>query len=328
MNDMECSLRKQLLEVLDNITKMVNEDTYDPDIILDRAEQMIFALAQRETPQNATHVKNILVDVFSDIHTAATVALNGETTGLSTGFSSIDNIIVGMNPGDLIVVGARPAMGKTAFAMNIALNIAAKNKTVAVFSLELKEKQIVSRLLSSEAFVDSYKFKTGHLSDEDWTKLKEAGARLSECDLHIYDDPNTTVTKMKAKLRKLKKLDLVIIDYLQLIQSESSEIGHNLKIMAKEFGVPVIVMSQVARVEVSRKDKRPVLSDLRGPGTIKEDADVVMFLYRDDYRENMENDKRMKVIIAKNKHGAISQVELGFEKKFTRFYDIDEIYRE
>jgi len=297
---------------------------------------MIFALAQGRITQGFVHVKNILVDVFASVHSVQTD--KEAARGLSTGFSGIDNILVGMNSADLIIVGARPSMGKTAFAMNIAMNAASKKKTVAVFQLEMSKEQLVARILASESFVDNTKLRAGILNDEDWSKITEAGSRISECDILIDDTPSITVTGMKAKLRQLKKLDLVVIDYLQLMQTdrgngnrvqEVSEISRNLKIMAKELNVPIITCAQLSRGPESRDDKRPMLSDLRESGSIEQDADVVMFLYRDDYyKESVEKHNRAEIIFAKNRHGSIGKIEIGFEKKFTRFYDIDEVHKE
>ena len=330
------SLRRKLISVSNDIIKMSHEDNSETDIIIDRAEQMIFALAQGRITQDFVHVKNILVDVFANVHNLETD--KEAARGLSSGFSGIDKILVGMNSGNLILIGARPSMGKTAFAMNIAMNIASKNKTVAVFQLEMSKEEIVSRILSSEAFVDSFKLKSGIITEEEWGKITEAGSRISECDIFIDDTPSMTVTAMKAKLRKLKKLDLVIIDHLQLMQTdrsngnrvqEISEISRNLKIMAKELNVPVVTCAQLSRGPESRDDKRPMLSDLRESGAIEQDADVVMFLYRDDYyKESVEKHNRAEIIFAKNRHGAIGKVEVGFEKKYTRFYDIDEVHKE
>ena len=333
----EKSLRRKLINASNDIIKMAYEDMSDTDIIIDRAEQMIFALAQGRITQDFVHVKNILVDVYANVHNVAT---NKEAArGLSTGFSSIDNTLVGMNPGNLILIGARPGMGKTAFALNIAMNAASRNKTVAFFQLEMAKEEIVSRLLASEAFIDGFKLKAGILSDDDWTKVTEAGSRISECDIYVDDTPSMTVTGMKAKLKRLKKLDLVIIDHLGLMQTdksyngnrvqEVSEISRNLKIMAKELNIPVITCAQLSRGPESRDDKRPMLSDLRDSGAIEQDADVVMFLYRDDYyKESVEKHNRAEIIFAKNRHGAIGKIEVGFEKKFTRFYDIDDVHKE
>ena len=333
----EKSLRRKLISVSNDIIKMAYEDTSSQsELIIDRAEQMIFALAQGGIAQDLVHVRNVMASVFANIHSVETD--KEAARGLSSGFSGIDNMLVGMNPGNLILIGARPGVGKTAFALNIAMNAASKNKTIVFFQLEMSKEEIVSRLLSSEAFVDNYKLRTGILSTEDWTKITEAGSRISECDIYIDDTPSMTVTGMKAKLRKLRKLDLVIIDHLQLMQTdrgmgnrvqEVSDISKNLKIMAKELGVPVITCSQLSRGPESRDNKRPMLSDLRESGAIEQDADVVMFLYRDDYyEESIEKHNRAEIIFAKNRHGAIGKVEVGFEKTLTRFYDIDAVHRE
>jgi len=332
----EKSLRRKLIDASNDIMKMAYEDPSSTEIIIDRAGQLIFALAQGRVTQDFVHVKHILVSVFDQIQKVITDKDNAK--GLASGFSGIDNVLVGMNAGDLILIGARPSMGKTAFAMNIAMNVASKNKTVVVFQLEMSKEQIVSRLLSTEAFVDNFKMRAGVISDDDWTKIAEAGARISECDIYIDDTPSMTVTGMKAKLRRLKKLDLIIIDHLQLMHAERdtgnrvqevSEISRNLKIMAKELEVPVITCTQLSRGPESRDDKRPMLSDLRDSGAIEQDADVVMFLYRDDYyKTSVEKHNRAEIIFAKNRHGSVGKVEVGFESKYTRFYDIDDVHRE
>ena len=332
----EKSIRRKLINAANEIIDMAYTNPAGGEILIDRAEQLIFSLAQGRVMQELKHVKHVLVDVFNHLTMMSTD--KESAIGLPSGFSSVDNMLVGMNAGDLILIGARPSMGKTAFAMNIALNAAAKKKTVAVFQLEMTKEQIVSRLLSSEGYIDGYKLRSGMLSEEDWTKVTEAASRLSECDIYLDDTPSITVTAMKAKLRKMKKLDLVVIDYLGLMQADStsgnrvyeiSEISRNLKIMAKELGIPVIACAQLSRGPESRDNKRPMLSDLRDSGAIEQDADVVMFLYRDDYyKESVEKHNRAEVIFAKNRHGSVGKVEVGFEKKYTRFYEIDEVHEE
>ena len=332
----EKALRRKLINSANDIIKMAYQNTDPIDILIDRAEQLIFSLAQGRVAQELVHVKHVLVSVFDQVHKVITDKENAK--GLSSGFGSIDNVIVGMNSGDLVLIGARPGVGKTAFAMNIAMNVASKKKVAAVFQLEMSKEQMVLRLLSSEAFVDSFKLRAGILSDDEWDKITESAARISECDIYMDDTPNITITAIKAKLRRLKKLDLVIIDYLQLMQAERvngskvheiSEISRNLKIMAKELGVPVIMCAQLNRGPESRDDKRPLLSDLRDSGAIEQDADVVMFLYREAlYKDSVEKHNRAEIIFAKNRHGSIGRVEVGFEPKYTRFYDIDDLHKE
>jgi len=332
----EKSLRRKLIGISNDIVKMAYEDPSGSDIIIDRAEQLIFALNQGAIKQDFVHVKHIMAGVFAGIHSMESD--RDAAKGIASGFSGIDRTLVGMSSGDLIVIGARPGVGKTAFALNVAMNAAAKKKTIAIFELEMTKEEIVTRFLTSESFVDNYKLRTGMLTAADWSKLTEAGSRISECAIYIDDTPSMTVTGMKAKLRQLKKLDLVIIDHLQLMQTdrgngnrvqEISDISKNLKILAKELGVPVITCAQLSRGPESRDNKRPMLSDLRESGSIEQDADVVMFLYRDDYyKESVEKHNRAEIIFSKNRHGSLGTVEVGFEKKFGRFYDIDEVHKE
>ena len=236
-----------------------------------------------------------------------------------------------MGKSDLILIGARPGMGKTSFALNIATNVAHKSgKQVCIFSLEMSKEQLVSRMLSSEALIESTVMRNGMLTAEDWNKLANASSYLSECDIYIDDTTGITVTGMKAKLRRMKNLGLVIIDYLQLMQSdrrnennrvqEVADISRNLKIMAKELRVPVICCAQLSRGPESRTDKRPMLSDLRDSGAIEQDADIVMFLYRDEYyKDDTSNQNLAEVIIAKNRHGSTGKIEMNWFGQFTKF---------
>lgn len=333
----EKSLRRQLINISEEISKLSYEDSSDMAVILDRAQQMLYSLLQNHDSSNFTHVKYILVSVFDQLHRIANEP--DKSKGIASGFSSVDNLMIGMNSGDLILIGARPGMGKTAFAMNVAMNVAVKKKTIAVFSLEMSKEQIVLRMLASEAKVDSMRLRSGNLPDADWSSIVESGARISECDIYFDDTPNINVTSMKTKLRKLRHIDLVIIDYLQLMQSEHSvgnrvqevsEISRNLKIMAKELGIPVITCAQLSRGPESRgENKRPMLSDLRDSGAIEQDADVVMFLYREEYyKESVDNHNKAEIIFAKNRHGSTGKVEVGWIGNLFKFYDIDNIHQE
>ena len=255
--------------------------------------------------------------------------------GMKTGFSGLDRVLVGMGKSDLVLVGARPGMGKTSFAMNVATSAAKmSHKAVCVFSLEMSVEQLVSRLLSSEALVDSYALRSGDIQDEDWQKIAHAASDLSECDILIDDTTGMTVAGMMSKLRRVKNLGLVVIDYLGLMQSEHrienrvqevSEISRNLKLMAKEFQVPVICCAQLSRGPESRTDKRPMLSDLRDSGAIEQDADIVLFLYRDEYYKDQDQPQSTaEVIVAKNRHGSTGKVEMGWLGRYTKFTTIEE----
>ena len=258
--------------------------------------------------------------------------------GLSTGLSAIDRKIMGLNRSDLILLAARPGMGKTSMALNIALNVAKSSaKNVAIFSLEMSKEQLASRILSVESLVDNYRLKTGELSPEDWDKIAEAVGRLSALNILLDDDPLLSVADMNAKCRRLDNLGLVVIDYLQLMTSSGnrsrmnenrqqvvSDMSRMLKIMAKELDVPVICLSQLSRANEKRDDKRPQLSDLRESGAIEQDADIVMFLYRDDYyNEDSEKHNIAECIVAKNRHGETGTVELRWMPEYTMFATIE-----
>ena len=254
--------------------------------------------------------------------------------GMSTGMQDLDRKINGLNNSDLVLVAARPAMGKSAFALNLGLNVAKKyNKTVAVFNLEMSREQLAMRLLAIESFVDGQKMATGKLSEEEWSKLCMASSSLSQTDMRIDDNPSVTVGEMNAKCRRLDNLGLVIIDYLQLMNGTGfskgdsrvnvvSEISRSLKIMAKELNVPVVCLSQLSRGPESRPDKRPMLSDLRESGAIEQDADVVLFLYRDEYYHADTEDKGVaECIVAKNRHGEVGTVKLQWIPQYQTFAD-------
>ena len=329
----EKAVLRRLIEASEQISDMAFSAEGDTSDILDRSEQLIFDIAEKNETKGFTHIRDAILENYNQLQLLqkeGTAAL-----GTPTYFSGIDKLLVGMGKSDLVLIGARPGMGKTSFALNIATNVARHTKkTVAVFSLEMSCEQLVSRMLASEALIDSYKMRKGELADEDWNKLRDAASRLSETDILIDDTSGITVTGMKAKLRRVKNLGLVVIDYLQLMQSdrridnrvqEVADISRALKLLAKELEVPVITCAQLSRGPESRTDKTPMLSDLRDSGAIEQDADTVMFLYRDDYyKDDPANQNIAKCIIAKNRHGSTGKVDLGWYGQYTKFVTIDE----
>ena len=332
----EKSVLRQLIEVCGDISEVAYSEQDSVTHIIDSAESKIFAIAQGRDTKNFRHIREVLMDVYSHLHEMNTH--QGAAQGTKTGFSGLDAVLAGMGDSDLVLVGARPGMGKTSFCLNIATNVAAATKKkVCIFSLEMSAEQLVSRILSSEAMVDSYALRTGELKPEEWENIAEASSRLSACDILIDDTSGITITGMKAKLRRVNDLGLVVIDYLQLMQSdkkidnrvnEVGDISRNMKLMAKELNVPVICCAQLSRGPESRTDKKPMLSDLRDSGAIEQDADVVMFLYRDEYYKtdsdpNNERDGDIaEVIIAKNRHGSTGTVKMGWIGRFTKFRTI------
>ncbi|MBQ9080950.1 MAG: replicative DNA helicase [Clostridia bacterium] len=331
----EKSILRQLIAACGDISETAYSEQEAVTHIIDNAQNRIFAIAQGRDTRGFRHIRDVLGEVYSSLNKL----YEGDTSALGTptGFSGVDTVLAGMGKGDLILVGARPGMGKTSFVLNIATNVAEKTKkAVAVFSLEMPAEQLVTRMLASEAMVDSYTLRTGKLTPDDWTKIAEASGRLAGIDLLIDDSTGMTATAMKAKLRRVNNLGLVIIDYLQLMQGERhqdnkvqevAEITRNMKIMAKELGVPVICCAQLNRATDSRTDKRPVLSDLRDSGSIEQDADTVMFLYRDEYYKTDKapgeaESQIVEVIIAKNRHGSTGSVKMGWVGKYTLFRSI------
>ena len=326
----EKSLLRQLIVISDEIKETAFSEQDSVESIIDAAERKIFSIAQGRDTKGFKHIREVLVDVHG--HLKDLQDRPDEVSGTKTGFSGLDNMLAGMGNSDLILVGARPGMGKTSFCLNIGTNVAIQTKkTVCMFSLEMSCEQLVSRVLSSEAMVDSVNLRTGRLSSDDWDKIAEASSKLASADILIDDTTGVTVTAMKAKLRRVKNLGLVIIDYLQLLQSDThndnrvqevSEISRSLKIMAKELNVPVICCTQLSRGPESRQDKKPMLSDLRDSGAIEQDADVVMFLYRDEYYKtdaNSQDASVAEVIIQKNRHGSTGTVEMGWIGRYTKF---------
>ena len=317
---------------------------YDPtqevEQVIDTAEKKIFEVMQKKNQKGYSSMKDILIDTFTQLEQLYNQ--KEMITGVPTGFADLDYRTSGLHNSDLILVAARPAMGKSAFALNIATHAAVRGKVpVAIFSLEMSKEQMANRILCSEAMVDSAKVRTGKIDDEEWGKLAAASGELSEAGIYIDDTPGISVMEIRAKCRKMKlekNIGLVVIDYLQLVQGsnrkggsreqEIAEISRSLKILAKEINVPVIALSQLSRAPEQRVDHRPMLSDLRESGSIEQDADIVMFLYRDDYY-NEDTDKKniAEVIIAKHRSGATGTVELLWLGNYTKFANIDR-YRE
>ena len=330
----EKAMLRGLAQASVDISEMVHSQIGTPQEMLESAEKKIYALRKGERGDSLEHIGTILYKVFDRLNELS--RSDSAIPGLSTGLRDLDVKINGLNNSDLLLVAARPAMGKSAFALNIALNVAKKyDKTVAVFNLEMSREQLVMRLLACESFVDGKKMATGKLTEEEWTKIGMAASSLSQTDIRIDDNPSITVAEMNAKCRRLDNLGLVIIDYLQLMQGSGygkgggenrvtvvGEISRALKIMAKELNVPVICLSQLSRAVESRTDKRPILSDLRESGAIEQDADSVMFLFRDEYyNENSEEKGIAECIVAKNRHGETGTVKLQWIPQYQTFAD-------
>ena len=326
----EKSVLRQLITVSGEISETAYSEQEEVAHILDAAENKIFAIAQGRETKTFRHIREVLMDVHGHLRD---LQENPEgMQGTKTGFSGLDKVLVGMGNSDLVLVGARPGMGKTSFVLNIGTNVALQTKkAVCIFSLEMSCEQLVSRVLSSEAMVDSVALRSGKLSSDDWDKLAAVSSKLAGTEILIDDTTGITVTGMKAKLRRVKNLGLVVIDYLQLMQSDSkndnrvqevSEISRGLKLMAKELNVPVVCCAQLSRGPESRTDKKPMLSDLRDSGAIEQDADVVMFLYRDEYYKtdpSSQDASIAEVIIQKNRHGSTGTVEMGWIGRYTKF---------
>ncbi len=326
------ALLRRLITASEEISDMAYASEGDVDDIIDRSEQKIFDIAQGVNDKSFVHIKDVLVENYQQLQLL--IEDKDAAMGTPTYFKSIDKYLIGMGNMDLVLVGARPGMGKTSFCLNIATNVAIKTKkTVAIFSLEMSAAQLVMRMLSSEAMIDSYKLRTAELDEQDWEHLGQAATVLSQTDILIDDTSGITATGMKAKLRRVKNLGLVIIDYLQLMQSdkhsdnrvqEIGEISRALKLMAKDLQVPVITCAQLNRGTEGRQDKTPMLSDLRDSGAIEQDADIVMFLYRDDYYKNdPSKDNIASCIIAKNRHGSTGKADLGWYGQYTKFAEVD-----
>ena len=334
------SLMRQVASAAGSISAMVLDGAGDAGDMLEAAEQKGYAIRRGRSAQNMVPVSMVLEDVMA--HLAELTASGGKTLpGLSTGLSAVDAKINGLNKSDLLLLAARPGMGKTSMALNVALSAARESgKTVAIFSLEMSKEQLVTRLIASEGLVENTRLVTGNLRESDWQRIAEAASSLSRMDIRIDDNPLLTVADMNAKCRRLDNLGLVVIDYLQLMTSAGgkgysgenrqqavSDISRMLKIMAKELQVPVLCLSQLSRANEKRDDKRPMLSDLRESGAIEQDADIVLFLYRDDYY-NSDSEKRnvAECIVAKNRHGETGKVELRWMPEYTAFGTLENRY--
>ena len=323
------SMLRELQAVSSEIIDLTRAEEEDADTVADLAEQKIYAVRQGREVQGFTSVNEAIQQVYAHLDELA--ANPGKLPGLPTGFSMLDQYIGGLNKSDLILLAARPGMGKTAIALNMAMSAAKKSgKTVVIFQLEMSNEQLATRLLSSEALIDSKKLRMGTLDDKDWEKMAGATQVLQSMPILIDENPGITVQEMMAKCRRLgKNLGLIVIDYLQLMHTarridnrvnEVAEISRSLKIMAKELNVPVLCCSQLSRGPEGRTDKRPMLSDLRESGSIEQDADIVLFIYRDDYYNNeAENKNAAELIVAKNRHGETGKIELQWMGQFTSF---------
>ncbi len=332
----EKSTLRNLIKTANEIIDLGYDPTEDVDDIMESAEKKIFNIMQNKDKKGYTPIKDVLVESFTQLEELYN--RKQHITGVPSGFTELDYKTAGFHGSDLILIAARPAMGKSAFALNIATNAAVRaNVPVVIFSLEMSKEQMVNRILCSEAMVDSNKVRTGKLDDDDWTKLAGSIGPLSDAEIYIDDTPGISVMEIRAKCRKLKlekNIGMVVIDYLQLVQGsnrrggtreqEISEISRSLKILAKEIGVPVIALSQLSRAVEQRPDHRPMLSDLRESGAIEQDADIVMFLYRDDYY-NKESEKKdiAEVIIAKHRGGSLGTVDLLWLGSYTKFVNLE-----
>ncbi len=336
------ALLRRISDTAGDLTKLVQEGGETAHAVLDLAEQRIYAIRQGRNTQGLEPLSKILVDVFD--HLQELSLAGSDVPGMATGFVDLDRTLTGLHPTELVLLAARPGMGKTSFALNILLHAGKfSGKSVVFFSLEMSREQLAQRLISGEAFLDNKKLMTGKLNADDWDKVTLASTALSHTSIYIDDNPSLTVADMNAKCRRIENLGLVIIDYLQLMQSSGSgrsysgenrqqvvaDISRALKIMAKELRVPVLCLSQLSRANESRSDKRPMLSDLRESGAIEQDADVVMFLYRDDYY-NKDSDKRNQAecIIAKNRRGETTTIPLQWLPEFTTFSSLERHYEE
>ncbi|CAH8767816.1 replicative DNA helicase [Paenibacillus dendritiformis] len=337
----EKSMMRRLIRTATQIVSEGYSGGEDVSGLLSDAERRILEISNRRSSTGFIAIKDVLMDVYERVEFLS--EHQGGTTGIPSGFPDLDKMTSGFQRSDLIIVAARPSVGKTAFALNIAQNVGVRAKeTVAIFSLEMSAAQLVQRMICAESNVDAGRLRTGQLEDDDWEKLTMSIAALSEAEVYIDDTPGVTVADIRAKCRRLKKergLGMILIDYLQLIhgrgkpgenrQQEVSEISRTLKQIARELEVPVIALSQLSRGVEQRQDKRPMMSDLRESGSIEQDADIVAFLYRDDYyNQDTEKKNIIEIIIAKQRNGPVGTVELVFLKNFNKFVSYERNHHE
>lgn len=332
-------LRRLIQTATEIVTESYNRED-EVEELLDQAERNILAVSSRKNATSFKPIKDVLIEVYDNIEKLHHA--KDDVTGIPTGFRDLDRITSGFQKSDLIIIAARPSMGKTAFALNIAQNVAINtDENVAIFSLEMGAEQLVQRMLCAEGNIDSQRLRTGKLEQEDWGKLTMAMGSLSHAGIFIDDSPGIRVSDIRSKCRRLKQehgLGMVIIDYLQLIQGserlrenrqqEVSEISRSLKSLARELEVPVIALSQLSRSVEQRQDKRPMMSDLRESGSIEQDADIVGFLYREDYYDKDSDNQNIEIIISKQRNGPTGTVELAFVKEFNKFVDLEFRYDE
>ncbi len=326
--------RRMLIKAAEEILTSSYDGTAAPDILLDSAEQKIYNIRQGKLSDGMAKIDSLMVPVFDRI-VKLSKKDSGDGAGMKTGFGKLDSIMIGLNDTDLIIVAARPGMGKSAFALNVAANVCRSEnaKSVCYFSLEMGNEQLVTRMLSSESLVNGYSLRSGDLKSEDWQKLARGADELASMPLYFDETAGITVSQMKAKVRRIPNCGLVIIDYLQLMSSpnnynnrvlEISEITRQLKLMAKELKIPIILLSQLNRSVESRTDKHPQLADLRESGSIEQDADVILFLYREGYyNKELSDQSTSECIIAKNRHGETGTVKLAFVGEYTLFRDLE-----
>ena len=335
---------RSLIRVAREITEQASSGEGDASAILDSAEQKIYDIRQGKDTNGPTKVSEIIVNGVYDRLGKLTGEDKDKYKGIPTGFGTLDKCITGLNRSDFILIGARPAMGKTSFALNLASNVTMKAKKKCVFfSLEMTKEQLAERLLASQAGVPSTKLRTGELDDDEWRRLGNAAGQFTDVELYLDDTSTITVPEIKSRIRRMKDVDLIMIDYLGLVKpstrkenrvQEVSEITRQLKMLAKDLNIPVICCAQLARSTEGRgKNHKPQLSDLRESGSIEQDADIVMFLYREEYyKSELDADKQDEVdenhtelIVAKNRHGATATIEMTFDKEFTRFRAVDKV---